>query len=394
MSDDSFSEVTSESWFGRLGNAIKGVLLGLILFVVSFPLLWWNEGRAVKTAKGLKEAGQVVVPVSADKVDPAQNEKLVHLTAEVTTDETLTDAEFPVSAAAVKLRRRVEMYQWKEDERTEEHKKLGGGIERKKTWTYEKTWADQRIDSDHFQHREGHANPALRFSSREVTAKVVHLGTFTLSPGLLGQFNNYQALDVDSQLVDQLPEEVKKQGKLEGGSLYLPSQADQPKVDPTKPQIGDLRISFQVVKPAQVSVLARQFGDSFEPWQSATGTQVERLAVGQLSAQNMLGQMEQENTIFTWLLRGAGFLLMAFGIGLVFSPLAVMADVLPFLGDLLRMGVGLFAAVVAAGLSLLTVAAAWLVYRPMLGIGLILLAGVLVLGLRRLGAKKRQPAAG
>ena len=55
MSSDSFSEVSSQSWFGRLGNAIKSVLLGIILFVVSFPLLWWNEGRAVHTAQGLTE---------------------------------------------------------------------------------------------------------------------------------------------------------------------------------------------------------------------------------------------------------------------------------------------------------------------------------------------------
>ena len=53
MSDDSFSEITSESWFGRLASAIKGVLIGIVLFVIAFPLLWWNEGRAVRTAKGL-----------------------------------------------------------------------------------------------------------------------------------------------------------------------------------------------------------------------------------------------------------------------------------------------------------------------------------------------------
>ena len=90
---DSFSEVTSQSWFSRLGNAIKGVLLGIILFVVAFPLLWWNEGRAVKTAKGLKEAGGAVVSVSADKVDPAHDQQLVHLTAEAATEETLSDAD-------------------------------------------------------------------------------------------------------------------------------------------------------------------------------------------------------------------------------------------------------------------------------------------------------------
>ncbi len=116
MSDDSFSELTSESWFGRLGGAIKGVLIGIVLFVISFPILWWNEGRAVKTAKGLTEAGGSVVSVTADKLDAANDKKLVHMTALATTDETLQNSEFDVSVPAVRLRRKVEMYQWQQRE--------------------------------------------------------------------------------------------------------------------------------------------------------------------------------------------------------------------------------------------------------------------------------------
>jgi hypothetical protein len=420
---DSFTEVTSESWFRRLGNAIKGVLLGIVLCVVAFPLLWWNEGRAVKTATGLKAAGEAVVSVSADKVDPAHDKQLVHMTAEATTDETLSDADFKFSAPAIKLRRRVEMYQWKEDERTEERKKLGGGVEKTKTYTYEKTWSAQLIESTRFKHGEGHENPAsMRFPGREETAKVVRLGAFKLSPDLVRQITNYEPLPLDAQALDQLPEELKQQIKQEGNTLYLsneskpqieqngsprhvrdeskkqskrdgsprhvPNESKKPTADPAKPVIGDLRISFEVVKPAMVSILARQLGDTFEAWESGTGTPIDRLTEGEASAQNMLGQMERENTMLTWLLRGGGFLLMAFGLGMVFSPLAVAADVVPFLGDLLRMGVGLFAAVVAGGLSLVTIAVAWLAYRPVLGVGLMVLAGVLILGLLRLGRKK------
>lgn len=55
MGDDSFSEVTSENWFSRIADSIKGILFSIILFIVAFPLLWWNEGNSVKTYRSLKE---------------------------------------------------------------------------------------------------------------------------------------------------------------------------------------------------------------------------------------------------------------------------------------------------------------------------------------------------
>src|SRR4051812_752026 len=50
-----FTEHSSQSWGSRLLESIKSVLIGLVLFVVAFPLLFWNEGRAVHTAKCLAE---------------------------------------------------------------------------------------------------------------------------------------------------------------------------------------------------------------------------------------------------------------------------------------------------------------------------------------------------
>jgi hypothetical protein len=58
---DSFTETSSQGWFSRLGGAIKGILFRMVMFVVAFPLLFWNEGRAVKTAKSLAE-GRGAVP--------------------------------------------------------------------------------------------------------------------------------------------------------------------------------------------------------------------------------------------------------------------------------------------------------------------------------------------
>ncbi len=389
MSNDSFTEVTSQSWFSRLTGAITGVLFGIVLFLISFPLLWWNEGRAVHTAKGLKEAGGTVASVSAEKVDPAQDKKLVYATGMATTTETLSDSQFGISEKAIKLRRSVAMYQWTEKQSSETQKKFGGGTETKTTYAYAKQWTDKPIDSKKFKMPDGHSNPDMRYETREVTAKLVTLGAMKLPAGLKGQMNAFEAIALDDKNIAKLPEDCKKQVVLENNRLYLPGSARQPAPDPSKPEIGDLRISFEVVRPGEVSVMARQIGDTFEPWQSSTGSSVENLMAGVVSPENMIGAMESQNNVLTWILRGVGFLLMFFGLALVFSPLVVLADVLPFLGDLLQMGVGLFAGLVAAALSLVTIAVAWIAYRPLLGVALLVAAVGLIAGLKAVTGRKR-----
>lgn len=62
---DSFTEVTSQSWFGRIGGAIKGILFGFILILAGIVLLFWNEGRAVTTHKTLVESQNMVKSIDA-----------------------------------------------------------------------------------------------------------------------------------------------------------------------------------------------------------------------------------------------------------------------------------------------------------------------------------------
>ena len=52
MSDE-FVEVTSEGWGSRIMESIKGILVGIVLFVAAFPLLFLNEGCAVKMSRSL-----------------------------------------------------------------------------------------------------------------------------------------------------------------------------------------------------------------------------------------------------------------------------------------------------------------------------------------------------
>jgi len=239
-------------------------------------------------------------------------------------------------------------------------------------------------DSSKFKHPEGHQNPAQpKFPNDEKMATNVAFGAFTLSPGLVRQLNQFEDLPLSNDDLSKLSEDVRKQVKLEGGRLYVGN-------DPESPQVGELRIQFRVVKPAMVSILAKQSGETFAPWRSHSDTDVERLIPGTVDAQEMVQVMERENTMLKWMLRLAGYMLMAVGIGLLLNPLVVVADVVPLLGNLLGMGVAITAGLIAAFFSLVTIALAWIAYRPLVGIGLLLAAvAIVVLAKTLSGGRKR-----
>ena len=361
------TEVTSVSWFGRIRESFKTFVVGLGFFVFAFPILWWNEGRAVRTEKSLKEGQGAVITVPADRVNPANNLKLVHLTGRATTEETLSDPEFLVAATnAIKLRRRVEMYQWEQNEHTETRKKVGGGEERITTYSYSKTWSDRPIDSSSFK-ESGHDNPqAMMFENRTADAQHVTLGAFTLTPSLLSKLDDYEPIQLTEQHLAALPVAIKSKVKLAENTFYAG--------DPQSPSIGDTRVSFAAVKPADVTVVSKQNGGTFEPYRASAGMDIEMLKRGVFTAQAMFESALRENTIMTWILRAVGFLVMFIGLAMFFRPISVLGDVIPFVGSMLAFGTGLFAFVVAGVLSVSTIGVAWIAYRPVLGMTLLSLA--------------------
>lgn len=66
----------------------------------------------------------------------------------------------------------------------------------------------------------------------------------------------------------------------------------------------------------------------------------------------------------------------------------------PFLGSILGMGVSIFAGIISLALSFITISIAWVVYRPIIGIGLIVLGVGIFMGIKMLADKKRKSATG
>src|SRR5260370_2728639 len=110
--DDEVTETQETSWLQRVGQSFAGVIFGILLIVGACVLLFWNEGRAVKTARALTEGAGVVQSVAADKVDPANEGKLIHVIGTLATSGPVTDAEFGMKSSGVRLIRHVELFQW------------------------------------------------------------------------------------------------------------------------------------------------------------------------------------------------------------------------------------------------------------------------------------------
>lgn len=380
---DSFSVTSGESWFGRIIGSIGGVLVGLVLFIGAFPLLYWNEGRAVRTERSLKEGLGAVISVPVDSVNPTNEGKLVHVSGAVKTTAAVADDELPMHADGVKLLRSVEMYQWKEHESRSTHKKLGGGTETVTTYTYSTDWASGRVDSSAFKKPEGHENPqAPPFESKTFTASPVTVGAFTMSSDQVDKLGDAVSVPVDSSAAAQIPAAWKEKMQVAGGNFYVgPS--------PSSPQVGDVRISYKVVKPDAVSLVAVQQASTFAPFQAKAGNTILLVESGMHTAAEMFKTAEEQNVALTWVLRGLGFFLMFLGLFLMFRPIAVFADVVPLFGTALGAGIGLFAFLGAAVLAFFTIAVAWVAVRPVLGITLIVLALGALIGLLKIGSSRK-----
>jgi hypothetical protein len=232
-----------------MGNAIAGVLFALILLPGSVVLLGWNENRAVHTARSLAEGARVVREAAVGRVDPAEDGKLVHVSGPLTVPGTLADPEFSVQAPnAAVLRRAVETYQWKEERQSNRNNST--------TYSYSRVWSESIYNSSQFHQESGHHNRPPHFTALTLVAPEGSLGARKVSEALLRNLHGGDPLRV--------AEPPSPGMRLDGEAVYIGA-------DPARPQVGDQRVRWTVLHPAEVSVIAQQEGDRFAPYQTSAG---------------------------------------------------------------------------------------------------------------------------
>jgi hypothetical protein len=361
---DTLRKVTHEGWFSRIGGALKGLLVGLLMLVLSIVLQFWNEGRTVARDAALAE-GRSTVQLVTDAIPAPQREgALVHVSGEATATQPVRDEEFGVDVPALALRRRVEMYQWDEKTSRREEKQVGGGTRTVTEYRYEKEWDDDAIDSSRFEQQAGHANPGpLPYAGETWRAEQVRVGGFALAPEVAGEIEGWEKVPAARI---SLPPNLAASFRAAGD--WFTTGADG-----AAPAIGDVRVRFEMLPAGPVSIVARQQDGVLVNHTTRSGGELVLVERGAHTPAAMFDAEAERNSVFAWVLRAVGFVLAWIGFNLLLRPLVVLADVVPLLGRLAGFGGALVSGVLAALTSIIGIGGGWLWHRPWL-LGIVLLA--------------------
>ena len=424
-----YQEQRTTGYGTRVGNSFKAIGTGFILFCIGTALLWWNEGRTVKTEKMLEEVGGSYVEMeNPNKKDASLDGELICGSALATTDDSLSDNQFGVGAKAIALHRRVEYYQWVEDSKESSEDKLGGKEVTTTTYTYSKKWVSQPIESSEFKD-SAYQNKNMVLTTVEESeqyAENVKFGAYQLNESLIHMISSREGLDLNinedllkeldknaqvayerfygvkksaKQAVEQLAETtvLSDSAKAVADSLkavndsIIKNAVNKKDLEyvhlagnvlyfgrvPGSPEIGDVRVTFEKVVPAKVTVMAVVDGDSFKAFKAKNGKRFQRLVMGKKSGDEIIDIEKETNNMLLWVFRIFGVMLVIGGLKGIFGFLETVLKVVPFIANIFGWGVGVVCTILGLVWSLIIIAIAWLFYRPILGITLLVIAGFL-----------------
>lgn len=437
-----YTETTTTGYGTRVGNSFRAIGSGILLFVIGTALLWWNEGRAVKTEKMLDEAGSKYVEMeNPNKKDASLDGELICGTAMATTEDSLSDAQFGIGTKAIALRRSVEYYQWVEHAQEKTEDKLGGKQVTTTTYTYSKQWVSSPIQSSEF-HDPAYQNKNMVLTTvddAEQYAENVSFGAYQLNESLIHSISSSEAMDlaIAEDLLKQFDKSTQAayerfygvQKSIKQQPTQQPAQTPaipdsirallsdsakavldslqavndsinrqmenaENKKDleyihvannilyfgrvPGSPEVGDVRVTFEKIVPAKVTVMAVVDGDSFKPFKAKNGKRFQTLVMGKKSGDEIIEAEKEANNALLWVFRIIGILMVIGGLKGIFGFIETILKVVPFIAGIFGWGIGVICTVIGIAWSLIVIAIAWLFYRPLLGISLLVLAGFLI----------------
>lgn len=349
----------------QVRESIPAVVIGVILILVGSGVLFWNEGRAVQTSRSLDEGYNAVIKVqNSTKLYEENNHKLVYVWGPLSVSPPLADDYYGVEISAVRLKRRVQMYQWIEEEssiRSEDSPDMPADT----SYSYSFAWRDKVVDSSSFNIPWGHENPtSIPVPAVVQVAETAKVGIYHLSPAGKDKFTEFIPFSGDEQ-----PE--GDDIKLHGGMYYITR-------DIFNPDIGDLRVQFYYACQAgeMVSVVGQQIGETLHPYLTSNGNELLIVRTGKHTVEEMFSSEHAQNRFLTWNLRLAGWFLMFIGLTCVSNIVHSLIICSPLLRDVVALGLGSANLTLSMSTSLVIIGGAWCIYRPGLALLILVVAAL------------------
>lgn len=267
-----------KSWFSKLKDSMWSVVIGIVLIIFSVLVLWVGEKRSAQMESLITLASRECHSVSGDAADPNNRGTLVHLSGKDARGMAdIHDARFSEEVACksgvIRIRSKVEVYQWiEESEKKEEKDRVGGGTTTTTTYKYKQEWRATRIDSSSFNQRAGHENAfpvdGLALGTKDVTCARVEYGQgFLLSAGMAEQLTDFQCASTAGnpfKLGDSVHfngKEFHKEGGYyvfsKEGNLYHHHDHDEESTRGAH-VVGDTRVQFEYVPDGPATIMALQ----------------------------------------------------------------------------------------------------------------------------------------
>lgn len=340
---DQFTEVTTTGYGSRIVSSIQGVVAGFILLMAAFGLLYWNEGRIdlSKIAKNATEINSAAV-----SVDTTLAGKLVSATGIVNSDGIIGDNLFLKPDKFMLVERRVEMYSWTEKKETYSKTNIGGSTTNETTYTYFMKWDENPGDSSKFKDQTEHQNPQKGLENVTNKVNTATIGAYGFNPQSAA-LPDAVRLSLNSQNI------ILSGGAIMANDSYIFIRRSEGGTF-ENPKIGDLRVSFNVLRPAfNGTIFGKLNGNSIDPYFDQNGNELYRVFTG--TRDQGIAAFHNEYTTLTWILRLVGFLLMWFGLSSLFGPISVLLDILPIFGAVSRALIGAVTFVVALIFTIVTI---------------------------------------
>lgn len=304
-----------------------GAVVGLLLFVVSLPLLWWNHGRV-----DLGKLARTAVSATAPSRD--LDEHLVAVSGSLCCAAPVGDPPYLAPGDYLAVDRVVEVWSWRETSETRSRQRSDGTTETYRADVYERVWATDPQVSAGFRQPAGHGNPSMPLvqPERRRTPRA-RIGQLCFIPGEPCVLPEGDQLELTPRMV-RLPSAGELAGR--GAAVGVRALLQPPYLfigsgSLEQPRVGDVRISYKVVLPLpSATLIGLLVGAQVVPYQLPDGQPFYRVLRGNRAAAE--AELKYEHRVLSVILDALAIGLLWLGWWLLYEPLRRSLGRLPHQG--------------------------------------------------------------